>query len=85
MYRPRATKNEMTFERADRMAANKQKKLIEFFAACQERLFYYGKEDEAFYFEMLKEYVKDGGALDPSNASRALGLWASRKVLFQYG
>ena len=52
MYRPRATKNEMTFERADRMAANKQKKLIEFFAACQERLFYYGKEDEAFYFEM---------------------------------
>ena len=42
MYRPRATKNEMTFERADRMAANKQKKLIEFFAACQERLFYYG-------------------------------------------
>ena len=74
MYRPRATKNEMTFERADRMAANKQKKLVEFFAACQERLFYYGKEDEAFYFEMLKEYVKDGGELDPSNASRALGL-----------
>jgi hypothetical protein len=34
---------------------------------------------------MLKEYVKDGGELDPSNASRALGLWASRKVLFQYG
>ena len=33
-----------------------------------------GKEDEAFYFEMLKEYVKDGGELDPSNASRALGL-----------
>ena len=25
MYRPRATKNEMTFEKADRMAANKQK------------------------------------------------------------
>ena len=64
----------MTFERADRMAANKQKKLIEFFAACQERLFYYGKEDEAFYFEMLKDSVKDGGELDPSNASRALGL-----------
>ena len=59
MYRPRATKNEMTFERADRMEANKSKRLIEFFAACQERLFYYGKEDEAFYFEMLKEYVKD--------------------------
>ena len=41
MYRPRATKNEMTFERADRMEANKSKRLIEFFAACQERLFYY--------------------------------------------
>ena len=64
----------MTFERADRMAANKQKNLVQFFAACQERLFYYGKDDEAFYFEMLKEYVKDGGELDPSNASRALGL-----------
>ena len=74
MYRPRATKNEMTFERADRMEANKSKRLIEFFAACQERLFYYGKEDEAFYFEMLKEYVKDGGKLDPKMASRALGL-----------
>ena len=74
MYRPRANKNEMTFERADRMEANKSKKMIDFFAACQERLFYYGKEDEAFYFEMLKEYVKDGGELDPKNAARALGL-----------
>lgn len=67
-------KQPMTFERADRMEANKQKKMIDFFAACQERLFYYGKEDEAFYFEQLKEYVKDGGELDPGNASRALGL-----------
>ena len=67
-------KQPMTFERADRMEANKSKRLIEFFAACQERLFYYGKEDEAFYFEMLKEYVKDGGELDPKMASRALGL-----------
>ena len=33
MYRPRATKNEMSFERADRMEANKQKRLVEFFAA----------------------------------------------------
>ena len=74
MYRPRATKNEMTFEKADRMAANKQKKLVSFFAACQERLFYFGKEDEAFYFEMIKDYLKDGGELEPENAARALGL-----------
>ena len=60
MYRPRATKNEMTFERADRMEANRSKKMIDFFAACQERLFYYGKEDEAFYFEQIKDYLKDG-------------------------
>lgn len=64
----------MTFERADRMEANKSKKMIEFFAACQERLFYYGKLDEAFYFEQIKDYLKDGGELDPSKAARALGL-----------
>lgn len=74
MYRPRATKNEMTFDRADRMEANRSKKMIDFFAACQERLFYYGKEDEAFYFEQIKDYLKDGGELDPSKAARALGL-----------
>ena len=74
MYRPRASKIEMTFERADRMEANKSKKMIDFFAACQERLFYYGKEDEAFYFEQIKDYLKDGGELDPSKAARALGL-----------
>ena len=74
MYRPRATKNEMTFERADRMEANRSKKMIDFFAACQERLFYYGKEAEAFYFEQIKDYLKDGGELDPSKAARALGL-----------
>ena len=74
MYRPRASKIEMTFERADRMEANRSKKMIDFFAACQERLFYYGKEDEAFYFEQIKDYLKDGGELDPSKAARALGL-----------
>ncbi len=74
MYRPRATKIEMTFDRADRMEANRSKKMIDFFAACQERLFYYGKEDEAFYFEQIKDYLKDGGELDPSKAARALGL-----------
>ena len=74
MYRPRATKNEMTFDRADRMEANRSKKMIDFFAACQDRLFYYGKEDEAFYFEQIKDYLKDGGELDPSKAARALGL-----------
>ena len=74
MYRPRATKNEMTFERADRMEANRSKKMIDFFAACQERLFYYGKEDEAFYFEQIKDYLKEGGEMDPKMAARALGL-----------
>ena len=74
MYRSRATKKEMTFDKADRMAANKQKKMVSFFAACQERLFYYGKEDEAFYFEMLKDFVNDGGELEPENAAKALGL-----------
>ena len=70
----RNTMNNMTFEKADRIEANKSKKMIEFFAACQERLFYYGKEDEAFYFEQIKDYLKDGGELDPKMAARALGL-----------
>ncbi len=70
----RATKNEMTFDQADRIESKKHKNLVEFFSACQERLFYYGKEDEAFYFEMLAEYVSEGGELDPKNAARALGL-----------
>ena len=70
----RATKNEMTFDRADRIESKKHKNLVEFFSACRERLFYYGKEDEAFYFEMLTEYVSEGGELDPKNAAKALGL-----------
>ncbi len=75
MHRPyRNTKNDMTFERADRMEANKSKNMIDFFGACQERLFYYGKLDEAFYFEQIKDYLKEGGELDPSKAARALGL-----------
>ena len=55
--------NDMTFEKADRMEANKSKKMIEFFAACQERLFYYGKEDEAFYMEQMVDYLKSGKPL----------------------
>ena len=64
----------MTFDRADRMAANKHKKLVEFFSACKERLFYYGKEDESYYFEMIRDHLKEGGELDPDKAARILGL-----------
>ena len=74
-FRPyRNTMNDMTFEKADRIEANKSKKMIEFFAACQERLFYYGKEDEAFYFEMVFDHLNEGGKLDPIKVQRILGL-----------
>ena len=33
-----------------------------------------GKEDEAFYFEMIRDHIKDGGDLDPDNVSMILGL-----------
>lgn len=72
MYRN--TKNDMTFDRADRMEMNKSKKLIEFFSECKSSLFHYGLEDEAFYFEMIRDHLIEGGELDPKNVRRILGL-----------
>ena len=70
----RNTKSDMTFDMADGIARKSKKDLEEFFHECYVKLFHYGKVDEAFYFEMLRDYVKDGGELDPKNAARALGL-----------
>ena len=72
----RNTKNDMTFDRADAMARGNKKKLEEFFHNCFVKLHYYGKEDEAFYFEMIRDHIKDGGDLDPDNVSMILGLWS---------
>ena len=72
MYRN--TKNEMTFDRADRIAAGKHKALVEFFNECYVKLHYYGKEDEAFRFEMIRDHLKEGGELDPKKAALILGL-----------
>jgi hypothetical protein len=70
----RNTKSDMTFERADAMARGNKKKLEEFFHNCYVKLHYYGKEEEAFYFEMIRDHVKDGGELDPNDVPRILGL-----------
>lgn len=72
MYRN--TKNDMTFDRADRIAANKHKALVDFFNECYVKLHYYGKEDEAFRFEMIRDHLKEGGELDPKKAALILGL-----------
>jgi hypothetical protein len=56
------------------MEMNKSKKLIEFFSECKSNLFHYGLEDEAFYFEMIRDHLIEGGDLDPKNVRRILGL-----------
>ena len=58
MYRQ--TKNEMTFDKADRIAMAKHKKTLTFF-------------DEAFYFEMVADHIRDGGSLE-DKVERVLGL-----------
>ena len=63
-----------TFESADRAEGRQQKNLIEFFSACKERLFYYGLEDESFYFEQVRDHLVEGGSLDPKKAANILGL-----------
>ena len=70
----RNTKNDMTFERADGMARRSKKDLEEFFHECFVKLHYYGKEDTAFYFEMIRDHLRDGGELDPKKAARIIGL-----------
>lgn len=70
----RNTKNDMTFDRADGMARRNKKELVEFFNQCYVKLHYYGKEDEAFYFEMIRDHLKEGGELDPNKAASIIGL-----------
>jgi hypothetical protein len=74
MGRMRNYKPDMTFDRADGIARGKHKKTTEFFANCQAALEKYGKNDEAFYFEMIKDHLMEGGELDPDKATRILGL-----------
>ena len=70
----RNTKNDMTFDRADGMARRNKKELEEFFHECYVKLFHYGKEDEAFRFEMIRDHLREGGTLDPKQAARIIGL-----------
>lgn len=43
-----------TFESAERAEGREKKNLIEFFSACKERLWYYGKEEEASTLNKLE-------------------------------
>ena len=75
MFKPyRNTKNDMTFERAERMEARSIKSTQEFFENAMHALHNAGKEDEAFYFEMVFDHLNEGGKLDPNNVQRILGL-----------
>ena len=65
--------NDMTFEKADRMAMAKHKKTLTFFKDAQKALEKRGKEDPAFYFEMVVDHLESGGQLD-DKVERILGL-----------
>ena len=69
----RNTKNDMTFEKADRMEARKHKQSLTFFQDATAALVERGKEDEAFYFEMVADHISQGGSLN-DNVERILGL-----------
>lgn len=70
----RNTKSDMTFDMADASARRSKKDLEEFFHECYVKLFHYGKEDEAFRFEMIRDHLREGGTLDPKQAARIIGL-----------
>ena len=75
MIKPyRNTNDSMTFDKADGMARRNKKELEEFFHQCFVKLHYFGKEDEAFRFEMIRDHLREGGELDPSKAARIIGL-----------
>lgn len=75
MIKPyRNTDNGMTFDKADGIARRNKKELEEFFHECYVKLFHYGKEDEAFRFEMIRDHLREGGTLDPKQAARIIGL-----------
>ena len=69
----RNTKNDMTFERADRMEAQKHKQTLNFFQDATAALAARGKEDEAFYFEIVADHIQRGGSLN-DKVERILGL-----------
>ena len=69
----RNTKNDMTFEKADRMEAKKHKQTLTFFQDATAALVERGKEDEAFYFEMVADHIQQGGSLN-DKVERILGL-----------
>lgn len=70
----RNTKSDMTFDRADGIARQGKKDLEEFFHECFVKLHYFGLEDEAFRFEMIRDHLREGGTLDPNKAARIIGL-----------
>lgn len=75
MIKPyRNTDNGMTFDKADGIARRNKKELEEFFHECYVKLFHYGREDEAFRFEMIRDHLREGGTLDPKQAARIIGL-----------
>jgi trans-aconitate methyltransferase len=75
MFKPyRNTKNDMTFERAERAQWKSQKDVQSFFLNAATLMQKRGEDDVAFYFEQIADHLKDGGKLESDNISRVLGL-----------
>ena len=64
----------MTFDMADRAESRKLKGNLAFFSKAQTLLEERGQTDAAYYFEMVKDHLKEGGNLDSEKAARILGL-----------
>lgn len=53
---------------------NNPMKLLEFFKGCKEALERGGKTEEAFYFEQIEEWLREGKDLYKEHPARILGL-----------
>jgi hypothetical protein len=64
----------MTFDMADRAESRKLKGNLAFFSKAQTLLEEKGETDAAFYMEMIKDHLREGGQLESEKAARILGL-----------
>ena len=64
---------------------NGDMQVYKFFKTASKVLKDAGKEDEAFYFEQMEDYIKSGKPLPTSEESitRALGVWQLWVVIYQ--
>lgn len=71
----RNTKNDMTFEQADRQQYKSHQQQVKFFKNAYFLLMERGENDAAHYMDMIADWIEDEKKpLDPENVPRILGL-----------